>query len=106
MNSRERLGLSPVARTTASLLERLLSALPGALDIPLAEALGAAAYLARPAARAAVRANLAVVAPERSDRERLVRSVFIYQVRHYLEAFRVLRWSAERVRASVEVSGW
>jgi len=103
---RGRLRLSRGARATAAALERLVPALPGALDVPIAELIGTIAYLAAPAARAAVRANLAVVAPDRPRRERLVRKTFVFQVRHYLETFRLVRWSAARVIASVEVSGW
>src|SRR5439155_739534 len=70
---------------------------------PIAEAVGTIAYLAAPRARAAVRANLAVVAP---DRPRLARRVFINQVRGYLEIFQIPALDDKRLTAMVVVDGW
>lgn len=82
-------------------VERTLPGLPGALDRPLSEVVGTLAYLAAPHARAAVRANLAVIA-----RPSLAHRVFVAQVRHYLETFRILRLAPERLLEMVEVEGW
>src|SRR5207237_8645777 len=70
---------------------------------PIAEAVGTIAYLAAPRARAAVRANLAVVAP---DRPRLARRVLINQVRGYLEVFQIPALDDKRLTAMVVVDGW
>ena len=83
-------------------VERTVPALPNALDAPLSEAIGTAAYLAAPRARAAVRSNLTVVC----GRPDLARRVFVAQVRHYVETFRLLRLRPERVLEMVEVDGW
>lgn len=90
----------------ARLAERTLPHLPAALDLPIATLVGTIAYRAAAQARANVRENLAIVVPERADRERLVRLTFIEQVRHYLELFRIARWDHAMVRRMVEVTGW
>ena len=63
----------------ARLGERTLPHLPAVLDRPLAVAIGGIVYRISAEARANVRENLAIVAPERSpvERERLVRAVLI-----------------------------
>ena len=83
-------------------VERTVPALPDALDGPVSLVIGTLAYLAAPGARAAVRSNLAVVAPGRD----LARRVFVSQVRHYVETFRILRLDRERLLAMVDVEGW
>lgn len=83
-------------------IERTVPALPGALDGPISEVAGTLAYLAAPRARAAVRANLRVVA----GRPSLARRVFVAQARHYLETFRILRLTPEALLAMVDIEGW
>jgi lauroyl/myristoyl acyltransferase len=90
----------------ARLAERTLPHLPPAFDRPIATVVGTIAYRAAGAARANVRENLAIVVPERTDRERLVRLTFVQQVRHYIELFRIARWDHATVRRQVAVSGW
>ncbi|MHB8631124.1 MAG: lysophospholipid acyltransferase family protein [Candidatus Limnocylindria bacterium] len=90
----------------ARLAERTLPHLPAVLDGPIAMLVGTVAYGASAATRAAVRDNLSIVAPDRADRERLVRATFIEQVRHYLEIFRLARLDHEAVRRTVIVTGW
>lgn len=89
-----------VALTRAA--EATLPALPGALDGPISEVAGTIAFLAAPRARRAVAANLAVVAGPHVS----ARRVFVYQLRHYLETFRILRLRRERLLRMVEVEGW
>lgn len=95
-----------IAAALSRAVERTVPVLPDAVDGPLSEIAGTAAYLASPRARAAVRANLAVVAADRADRERLARRVFVSQARHYVETFRLLRLAPERLLGMVEVEGW
>ena len=95
-----------IAGAAVRLAERALPGLPAAVDYPLAVVAGTIAYRLSPAARAAVRDNLAHVAPDRPDRERLVRATFIEQVRHYIEIFRLARLDHDAVRRTVIVSGW
>lgn len=83
-------------------VERTVPALPGALDGPISEVAGTLAYLAAPRARAAVRSNLEVVA----GRPSLARRVFVAQARHYLETFRILRLTPEKLLAMVDIEGW
>ncbi len=92
----------------ARLAERTLPHVPAALDRPLAVVLGSLSYRVAARPRANVRENLSIVAPELSapDRERLVRSTFIEQVRHYLELFRIARWDHATIRRNVTVTGW
>lgn len=83
-------------------VERAVPALPGALDVPIAEAVGSLAYAASPRARAAVRANLGVIGAPPD----LARRVFVAQARHYLETLRILGLRPEQLLAMVEVEGW
>ena len=83
-------------------IERTVPALPDAFDGPLSEAAGTLAYLAAPRARAAVRSNLRVVC----GRPELARRVFVNQVRHYVETFRLLRLRPERLLEMVDLEGW
>jgi KDO2-lipid IV(A) lauroyltransferase len=98
--------VSRLGGALARLAERTLPHLPAALDYPIAKVAGSLAYQVSPAARANVRENLSIVAPLRTDRERLVRATFVEQVRHYLEIFRLARLDHEAVRRAVVVSGW
>jgi lauroyl/myristoyl acyltransferase len=90
----------------ARLAEGTLPHVPAILDYPLATIVGTVVYLLSTGARDAVRENLAIVAPERTDRERLVRATFVEQVRHYIEIFRLARLDRETVRRTVIASGW
>jgi KDO2-lipid IV(A) lauroyltransferase len=76
---------------------------PPAWQGPISEVVGTIAYLAAPAGRAAVRANLAMIAPERSLS---ARRVFVNQVRQYLEVFQIPRLDRSRFDAIVRVDGW
>jgi len=91
------------ARALADAAERVLPRVAPSWHTPIAEAVGTIAYLAAPRARAAGRANLAVVAP---DRPRLARRVFINQVRGYLEVFQIPALDDKRLTAMVVVDGW
>lgn len=84
-------------------LEHTLPLIPRPVITPLSELTGSIAYLASPRARAAVRANQLVVAPERRPR---VRQTFVNQVHNYLDTFRLVRESPERVREWVETIDW
>lgn len=84
-------------------LERTLPLIPRPVIPPLSEVVGSIAYLASPRARAAVRANQLVVAPERRPR---VRRTFVNQVRNYLDTFQLFRVSGDRVREWVETDNW
>ncbi len=88
------------------LAERLLPALPHLLIAPLSEIVGTLAYLAAGGARRAVRANLAVIAPLRADRERIVRRTFVNQVRNYIEVFRVPHLRPAALLAAIRTRGW
>ncbi|TMC73884.1 MAG: lysophospholipid acyltransferase family protein [Chloroflexi bacterium] len=91
------------ARALASTAERVLPRIPPAWQGPISEIVGTIAYLAAPRARAAVRANLAMIAPERSLS---ARRVFVNQVRQYLEVFHIPRLDRARFDAIVRVEGW
>ena len=95
-----------IAGAAARLAEGTLPHLPSILDVPIATVAGTLAYRASSGARDAVRENLAIVAPERRDRERLVRQTFVEQVRHYIEIFRLARLDHEKVRQAVVTAGW
>lgn len=95
-----------IAGAAARLAEGTLPHLPPVFDVPIATIGGTIAYRASAGARDAVRANLAIVAPERPNRERLVRQTFIEQVRHYIEIFRLARLDHEKLRATVVTTGW
>lgn len=92
-----------IAAALSRAVERAVPALPGAVDRPVGEVVGTVAYFVASGARSAVHANLEVVAPGRPD---LARRVFVAQVRHYLETFRLLRLAPERIVEMVEVDGW
>ncbi len=91
------------ARSLARATEWALPRVPPAWQGPIAEVVGTIAYLAVPRARAAVRANLAMIAPERSLS---ARRVFVNQVRQYLEVFHIPRLDRARFDAIVRVEGW
>ena len=95
-----------IAGAAARLAEGTLPHLPSFLEVPVATVAGTLAYRASSRARDAVRENLAIVAPERRDRERLVRQTFVEQVRHYIEIFRLARLDHEKVRHAVVTAGW
>lgn len=83
-------------------------ALPSPVDPLLSRGLGAIAYAAAPNARAAVRANLTVVAPglAAAERETLVRRAFVNQARNYLTTLRLPQMRRERRSERVVVNGW
>ncbi|MBI2323361.1 MAG: lysophospholipid acyltransferase family protein [Chloroflexi bacterium] len=83
-------------------VERTVPALPEALDRPISEVAGTLAYLAAPRARAAVRSNLEIVAGRPSG----ARRAFVAQARHYLETFRILNLTPDRLLAMVDIEGW
>lgn len=83
--------------------EHALPLLPGILIGPFAEAFGTLAYLASPAARRNVRANLAMIAP---DRNTSARRIFVEQTRNYVEIFSIPGTRPERLLASLRVKGW
>jgi lauroyl/myristoyl acyltransferase len=95
-----------IAGLSTRVAEGTLPHLPSALDRPIATLGGTIAYRASAAARDAVRENLAIVAPMRADRERLVRQTFIEQVRHYLEIFRLANLDHATIRRTIVTSGW
>ena len=95
-----------IAGAAVRLAEGTLSHLPGSFEVPVAQLGGTLAYRASSRARDAVRENLSIVAPERGDRERLVRQTFIEQMRHYIEIFRLARLDHAMVREAIVVSGW
>jgi KDO2-lipid IV(A) lauroyltransferase len=84
---------------------RALPLMPRALIDPFAEVVGTLAYLAAPNARRAVRANLAVIAPERNSRG-LVRRIFVEQTRNYVEIFSIPRLDPKRLLAELRTEGW
>jgi len=98
--------VSRLAAIAVRSAERAIPLLPAAADAVIATVAGTLAYRLSPGARAAVRANLGVIAPERRDRERLVRATFIAQVRHYLEIFRLARLDPGKVLREIRVIGW
>lgn len=83
-------------------------ALPSPVDPLIARGVGSAAYAAAPNARAAVRANLEVVAPalSRAERELLVRRAFINQARNYLTTLRLPRMRRRLPMNAVVVNGY
>lgn len=86
--------------------EHTIPRLPQWLDRPISRIGGALAYRIAAGPREAVRKNLAIVAPERSDREQLVEATFVEQVRHYLELFRLAHLDREALKRAIVVSGW
>ncbi len=91
------------ARALARAAEWALPRVPPAWQGTISEIVGTVAYVAAPRGRAAVRANLAVIAPERSLS---ARRVFVNQVRQYLEVFQIPRLDRARFDAIVRVEGW
>jgi len=85
--------------------ELALPSIPTSLAPPLASAAGTVAWATSPQRRAAVRANLEVVAPDRCS-PAMVRRVFVEQALNYLEIFRIQRLGAATIRAIVEKRGW
>jgi lauroyl/myristoyl acyltransferase len=85
--------------------ERALPLIPRALIGPFAEVVGTLIFLAAPAARRNVRANLAVIAPERNGRE-LVRRIFVEQTRNYVEIFSIPRLDPKTFLAGIRSEGW
>lgn len=99
------LELSALESAFVRAAERGIPRLPAALDAPLAELLGSISYLVAGRARAAVRDNLRVVAPERAG-PGTIRRVFVEQARNYLEIMRIPTFDAARLLASVDQRGW
>src|SRR2546428_4452821 len=91
------------ARALARAAEWALPRVPPVWQGPISEIVGTIAYLAVPRARAAVRANLAIIAPERSLS---ARRVFVNQVRQYLEVFQIPRLDRARFYEIVRDEGW
>ena len=91
------------ARALARAAEWALPRVPPPWQGPISEVVGTMAYLAAPRSRAAVRANLATIAPERSLS---ARRVFVNQVRQYLEVFHIPRLDRARFDEIVRVEGW
>jgi len=102
-------GEHPIAASSGVITfaaERVAPALPAWSHRPIAAIAGAVAYRASAPSREAVRQNLAIVCPERPDREDLVRAAFVAQVRHYLEIFRLARLRPDQLAREITVSGW
>lgn len=91
------------ARALARAGEWVLPRVPPSWQGPISELVGTMAYLVAPRGRAAVRANLAMIAPQRSLS---ARRVFVNQVRQYLEVFQIPRLDRARFDAIVRVEGW
>ena len=91
------------ARALARAAEWALPKLPPAWQGPISEIVGTIAYVAAPRAREAVRANLAIIAPEKALS---ARRVFVNQVLQYLEVFQIPRLDRARFDAIVRVEGW
>jgi len=91
------------SRALARAAERVLPRVPPAWQGPISEVAGTIAYLAAPRSRAAVRANLATIAPEQALS---ARRVFVNQVLQYLEVFQIPRLDRARFDAVVRVEGW
>ena len=91
--------------TLARAAERALPRMPTAFVDPFAEVIGTLAFLAAPGARRAVRANLAVIAPDRA-RQGVVRRVFVEQSRNYVEIFSIPRLDPKELLARMRVDGW
>lgn len=83
--------------------ERALPLIPRALIGPFAEVVGTLVYLAAPGARRSVRANLAVIAPERNGS---ARRVFVEQTRNYVEIFSIPRTDPKKLLAELRTDGW
>ena len=85
--------------------EFALPRVPTRVGRPLAEIMGTLAWAAAPGPRAAVLANLRVIAPERAQASS-VRRVFVEQSRNYLEIFQIPRIAPARLLESIEHRGW
>ncbi|MDP9253295.1 MAG: lysophospholipid acyltransferase family protein [Chloroflexota bacterium] len=85
--------------------ERVLPRIPQTLIGPFAEVVGTLAYLAAPGARRAVRANLAIIAPERNS-SGLARRIFVEQARNYVEIFSIPQIGPKKLLAELQTSGW
>lgn len=85
-----------------------IPAIPSPVDPLLARAVGGLAYAASARARAAVRANLEIIAPSlrRDEREVLVRRVFVNQARNYLTTLRLPRLDMVRAARAIDVLGY
>jgi lauroyl/myristoyl acyltransferase len=94
-----------IAAALSRAAERAVPMVPGALDGPLSEIVGTAAFIAAAKERAGVRANLKEIARATGTRGD-VRRVFVWQVRNYIETFRLLRLDREQLLSLVEVDGW
>jgi len=90
-------------RALARAAEWVLPRVPPAWQGPISEVVGTVAYLAAPRGRAAVRANLATIAPGQALS---ARRVFVNQVLQYLEVFQIPRLDRARFDAVVRVEGW
>jgi lauroyl/myristoyl acyltransferase len=90
-------------RALARAAERALPRVPPAWQGPLSEIVGTLACLSAPRQRAAVRANLATIAP---GQHLSARRVFVNQVRQYLEVFQIPRLDRARFDEIVRVDGW
>ena len=90
-------------RALAHGAEWALPRVPPGWQGPMSEIVGTLAYLSAPRQRAAVRANLATIAPGRSLS---ARRVFVNQVRQYLEVFQIPRLDRARFDKIVRVEGW
>ena len=92
-----------LATVAARALERTLPLIPGPAVPTLSELIGSLSWLASSRARAAVRDNQRVIAPARRP---AVRRTFVNQAHNYLDTFRLLRLSRERITEWVEAEGW
>src|SRR6266851_5779935 len=90
-------------RALARAAEWTLPRVPPGWQGPISEVIGTLAYLGAPRQRAAVRANLAAIAP---GRPLSARRVFVNQVRQYLEVFQIPRLDRARFDEIVRVEGW
>ena len=90
-------------RALAHAAEWTLPRVPPGWQGPISEVVGTLAYLGAPRQRAAVRANLAAIAP---GRPLSARRVFVNQVRQYLEVFQIPRLDRARFDEIVRVEGW
>ena len=90
-------------RALARAAERALPRVPPAWQGPISEIVGTLAYLAAPRQRAAVRANLATIAP---GQPLSARRVFVNQVRQYLEVFQIPRLDRASFDKIIRVEGW
>lgn len=102
--ARGRRDLAVLTGALSRAAERILPLMPRALIGPFAEIVGTIAYLAAPGARRAVRANLAVIAPEAHGG--LIRRIFVEQTRNYVEIFSITRLDPKKLLAELRTDGW